>query len=194
MSDTVSGGKRQEVLAAAGKLFLANGVDGTSVQQIADRVGCTKAALYYHFPKGKGEIFATYAATQLPDVTGLIGRCGSMDSLSGFLGCAASTMSAGAADGAAQARWLVSEYPKLDDRQQAAVRQAFLHCIDEIAAAVGRFVTDQREARRFAATLFCATFGYTQLFVGMELAAESGLSFEEFVGDIARMTGADTGA
>ncbi|WP_436771163.1 TetR/AcrR family transcriptional regulator [Yinghuangia sp. YIM S09857] len=38
-----------KVLAAAVELFGEHGFAGTSLQAIADRVGVTKAALYYHF-------------------------------------------------------------------------------------------------------------------------------------------------
>jgi AcrR family transcriptional regulator len=37
------------VLAAALALFAEQGFEGTSLQQIADRLGVTKAAVYYHF-------------------------------------------------------------------------------------------------------------------------------------------------
>ncbi|MER5266422.1 helix-turn-helix domain-containing protein [Actinosynnema sp. NPDC002837] len=36
--------------AVARELFLERGVRGTSLQEIADRLGVTKPALYYHFP------------------------------------------------------------------------------------------------------------------------------------------------
>ena len=40
---------RKQVLAAAVDLFAANGYDGTSVQQIVERAGVTKGALYHYF-------------------------------------------------------------------------------------------------------------------------------------------------
>jgi len=41
---------RESILAAAQRLFTERGFDGTSLRQIADAVGTTKAAVYYHFP------------------------------------------------------------------------------------------------------------------------------------------------
>lgn len=41
---------RQDILDTALELFTAQGYDATSLRQIADRLGFTKAALYYHFP------------------------------------------------------------------------------------------------------------------------------------------------
>jgi AcrR family transcriptional regulator len=40
---------RSRILDAALELFSEHGFDGTTLQQIADRLGVTKAALYYHF-------------------------------------------------------------------------------------------------------------------------------------------------
>ena len=45
----------QRVLEAALELFNQHGYDGTSLQLIADRLGVTKAAIYYHF-RTKNEI------------------------------------------------------------------------------------------------------------------------------------------
>jgi AcrR family transcriptional regulator len=47
----------QRILDEAQSLFSERGYVGTTVQQVADRLGITKAALYYHFPQGKAEIF-----------------------------------------------------------------------------------------------------------------------------------------
>jgi AcrR family transcriptional regulator len=41
---------RTRILDTALELFSEHGFEGTTLQQIADRLGFTKAALYYHFP------------------------------------------------------------------------------------------------------------------------------------------------
>jgi AcrR family transcriptional regulator len=41
---------RQQILASAQRLFRDLGYDATSLQMIADEMGLTKAAVYYHFP------------------------------------------------------------------------------------------------------------------------------------------------
>src|SRR5262245_6999957 len=40
---------RERILDVALDLFVDQGYDGTSLRQIAERLGVTKAALYYHF-------------------------------------------------------------------------------------------------------------------------------------------------
>ncbi|MGD0561395.1 MAG: helix-turn-helix domain-containing protein [Streptosporangiaceae bacterium] len=78
-------GTRPAILAVAQELFAAHGYAGTSVADIADRLGMSKAALYYHF-KSKAEILqalleeptATYA--RLAD-NALAGRLGTSELL-----------------------------------------------------------------------------------------------------------------
>jgi AcrR family transcriptional regulator len=50
MTATVLPDTRSRILDAALGLFSEHGFEGTTLQQIADRLGLTKAALYYHFP------------------------------------------------------------------------------------------------------------------------------------------------
>jgi AcrR family transcriptional regulator len=58
---------RTRILDAALELFTEHGFDGTTLQQIADRLGVTKAALYYHF-RSKDELLQ---ALLTPAITGL---------------------------------------------------------------------------------------------------------------------------
>ncbi|WP_297610115.1 TetR/AcrR family transcriptional regulator [uncultured Sutterella sp.] len=44
------GDSREAILNAAETRFAAAGIDGVSMREIAEDVGITKAALYYHFP------------------------------------------------------------------------------------------------------------------------------------------------
>src|SRR5437764_3916998 len=45
-----AGGTRQLILQTAQRLFEERGYDATSLRQIAEAVGMTKAAVYYHYP------------------------------------------------------------------------------------------------------------------------------------------------
>ena len=47
----------RQILAAAKELFFAKGYKGVSMKEIADAVQVTPAALYYHFAKGKEDLF-----------------------------------------------------------------------------------------------------------------------------------------
>src|SRR6202022_3269600 len=50
MADITPVGTRNQVLVTALELFTTQGYEGTSLRQIAERLGMTKAAVYYHFP------------------------------------------------------------------------------------------------------------------------------------------------
>ena len=52
---------RQQILETAQRLFTEHGYDATSLQMIADEMGLTKAAVYYHF-RAKSDIL--HAAMQ----------------------------------------------------------------------------------------------------------------------------------
>lgn len=58
---------RARLLATALRLFSRHGVQGTSLQMIADELGLTKAAVYYYF-KTKDEITEAVAAPALQEM------------------------------------------------------------------------------------------------------------------------------
>jgi AcrR family transcriptional regulator len=64
-------GTRDQVLRTALELFRSQGYDGTSLRQIADRLGMTKAALYYHFP-AKDRLIVELTRPMLDDLAGLL--------------------------------------------------------------------------------------------------------------------------
>jgi len=49
--------QRELIVDVAAQLFIENGYAATSVRQLAEHVGCTEAAMYYHFKNGKHELF-----------------------------------------------------------------------------------------------------------------------------------------
>jgi AcrR family transcriptional regulator len=53
----------RQILTAAKALFFAKGYKGVSMKEIADAVQVTSAALYYHFPKGKEDLFTKMIQT-----------------------------------------------------------------------------------------------------------------------------------
>jgi len=53
----------RQILTAAKNLFFAKGYKGVSMKEIADAVQVTPGALYYHFPKGKEDLFTKMIQT-----------------------------------------------------------------------------------------------------------------------------------
>jgi TetR/AcrR family transcriptional regulator, cholesterol catabolism regulator len=60
---------RRQILKAAEELFLARGYKGVSMKDIAEVVQVKPAALYYHFPDGKEELFVEMLRQVLEEVT-----------------------------------------------------------------------------------------------------------------------------
>jgi AcrR family transcriptional regulator len=64
---------REDIRTVALELFAENGVEQTSLRQIAERLDITKAALYYHFPS-KDELLAELAQPLMDDLDGFFAQ------------------------------------------------------------------------------------------------------------------------
>lgn len=73
MAKSVSrrGYARERVLEASRDLFANNGVNGTSLQMIADRLGVTKASVYYQF-HSKDDIVVAVVQPVFDDIVRLV--------------------------------------------------------------------------------------------------------------------------
>ena len=56
--------RREEILAAATRLFAARGFDGTSTRDIAEQAGAKHSLLFYHF-RSKGDLYLAAVLRQL---------------------------------------------------------------------------------------------------------------------------------
>jgi len=64
---------RQQILRTAQRLFTELGYDAASLQMIADEMGLTKSAVYYHFPAKSDLLYAVGSRacwTRLPRCAG----------------------------------------------------------------------------------------------------------------------------
>ena len=60
---------RQQIIDVARELFLSRGYKGVSMKDVAEEVQVTSAALYYHFPGGKQDLFYNIIQKMLEDWT-----------------------------------------------------------------------------------------------------------------------------
>jgi AcrR family transcriptional regulator len=60
---------RQQILEVARELFLSKGYKGVSMKEVAEELQVTSAALYYHFPGGKQDLFFNIIQKMLEDWT-----------------------------------------------------------------------------------------------------------------------------
>jgi AcrR family transcriptional regulator len=68
-----SGATRRRILDVALELFVEQGYDRTSLREIAERLGFSKAALYYHY-KAKDDILASLADSLMADLEDVVDR------------------------------------------------------------------------------------------------------------------------
>lgn len=66
-----TGGTRDRIKAVALELFTEQGYEATSLREIAERLGVSKAALYYHF-KSKDEIVTSFVEDRFGPMDELI--------------------------------------------------------------------------------------------------------------------------
>jgi AcrR family transcriptional regulator len=70
-----SGATRRRILDVALELFLEQGYDRTSLREIAERLGFSKAALYYHY-KAKDDILVALTDALIADLEEIVDRVG----------------------------------------------------------------------------------------------------------------------
>lgn len=70
-----TGGTRARIQAVALELFTEQGYEKTSLREIAERLGVTKAALYYHF-KSKDDIVNSFVLDRIERLDQLIAWAG----------------------------------------------------------------------------------------------------------------------
>src|SRR6266496_1241753 len=98
--------RRDNLVDAAAELFLQYGYDATSVRQIADKVGVTESALYYHFKEGKRELLEAVITCQLPNLISIVDECDSAETLQDFIVQFGQRMCAPNPQRAERLRWL----------------------------------------------------------------------------------------
>jgi len=133
---------REELVAAAGRLFTERGFHATSVDEIALEAGYTKGAVYSNFGSKEDLFFAVYerrAATMVGAIRRSVGEVGAEDALNAL--ARDTTTRRGRDDG-----WLavffefwahVLRHPELRKRF-AEIRRGYLRALEEALEAFGR--------------------------------------------------------
>ena len=173
--------RRDNIVDAAAQLFVRNGYDATSVRQIADVVGVTEAALYYHFKDGKRELLEAVIGCQIPDLLSLVEECEGAGSLQDFIVQFGERMAALSPARLEKLRWMVTEFPRMTPEERAMFHRKHLAFQNRIAAVVERFLGDAENARTMAATITCLMFGYGFLFINLDLQSVSDVKSSDMI-------------
>jgi AcrR family transcriptional regulator len=184
MSERIN--RKDLIVEVASNLFLHQGYEATSVRQIADEVGVTEAALYYHFKDGKRELLQAVFACHMPNFKIVLDDCRGAASLTDLISRFSESFARIAPEFMPKLRWLITEYPNLGEEKQNAIRLKMRAFHDGLANLIHDFVDDSTTANTLAWTLICIALGHSQLFMGLNLQAIVNLDFKTFVEDLAR--------
>jgi AcrR family transcriptional regulator len=169
--------RRDSIIQTAAQLFEKNGYRATSTRQIAKAVGCTEAALYYHFREGKHALLRAVMAARMPEVEAVMEQIRQATSLKEALQLFGNRFQ----ERTSGMRWLMMELPHLGDEERAAVLEAFSAIRDALVTVVQRFVPDKTQADRVAWLVFCIGVGYQQLFAETAFQEQTDLSMQELM-------------
>ena len=173
--------RRDLIIEIAADLFREYGYSATSVRQIAEAVGVTEAALYYHFKEGKRELLETVLATQMPDFTKIIGECSGAESLPAFIRCISQEVQTVGREKMDRFRWIMSEFPHLTDSERAAFHDIHVKYQKQFTAQILRFIDDPILAKNLTMMFICMQIGYGQLFWNLEMENVIDFSSEDLI-------------
>ena len=179
--------RRDLIVETASKLFVEQGYNGTSVRQIADEVGCTEAALYYHFKEGKRALLRSVIGEQLPNLMSVVDACREAQSLPELVLIYGKAMTKVGPPRMEKLRWLLTEFPKFSPEEQSTIHRKHIVFHDALAELIEQFVDDKQQADHMAWLMICAGFGYGQLFWNMNVQSISDFSVEDLLGLLAKL-------
>jgi AcrR family transcriptional regulator len=182
--------RRDKILDAASALFMERGYQASSVRQIAEAVGCTEAALYYHFKGGKRELLQAVigmAEVDLRSSVELLEDAVSLRDLIERYGRERDAMRGGRVQ--KTIRWIASEMRHLNTEEREAFYRPLLEFHRTVRDIAGRYV-DEGAADTLAWLLICTGFGFRQIFFDMELETRLDIDIQNLYSLLAENLGA----
>jgi AcrR family transcriptional regulator len=178
--------RRDQILAAAAELFMRQGYAATSVRQIAEAVGCTEAALYYHFKDGKRELLRAVVADNIPDLIRAVERCQEAATLREFVRCFARQLAAKAhRDMTDKLRWIAAEFPKLSDEERGMLYEKHHRFRVALCEVFRRFTASEADAQQLTWMMMFIMFGYGHLMITLDMISHVDFDLETFLDNMA---------
>lgn len=166
---TRTNNRREIILDTAAQLFLERGYAATSVRQIAEKAGCTEAAIYYHFKDGKRELLRVVAEQRMSGLMVALETSRNANSLGDFITRFGNELAEGRVERAKILRWVAAELPLFNAEEINWHQQLYLFFNMQISAELKRFIADEKEVERLAWLLICMMIGYADLFISLGL-------------------------
>ena len=174
------------IVENAGELFRERGYAATTIKEIAKAVGCTTAALYYHFEEGKKHILREVIRGSAPEPEFSI-YLPQADSLEEFLVKLGTNLAEGFPKVADRMNWVMLEFATLSGDEKQIVQNRVLGNQRALKDQISRYVASEETAERLAWLVYCSFLGYQQMFTKLELAGMVDLSTAEFGGVLAQV-------
>lgn len=167
-------------METAAVLFTQQSYAATSVRQIAEVVGCTEAALYYHFKEGKRALLQAVVECNTPDFVTILDNCRQATSLSELIGMYSRGLLEFWQEHGERVQWMMAEFPNLNNDEKALFNSKKLKFHTELSKLVKPFIHKDDEADSIAWIVMMATFGYQQTFMHLELDKLADFSIAQF--------------
>lgn len=172
--------RRDQIVETAAVLFTQQSYAATSVRQIAEAVGCTEAALYYHFKEGKRALLQAVIECNTPDFVIILDNCRQVASLSELIRMYSRGLLEFWQQHGERVQWMMAEFPNLNDGEKTLFNSKKLKFHAELSKLVKPFVQKDEEAESIAWIVMMATFGYQQTFMHLELDKVADFSIAQF--------------
>lgn len=176
--------RRDLILSVASELFRERGYDATSVREIADAVGVTEAALYYHFKGGKRELLEAVFEHEMPDFKQVIENCAHNETFAELTACLLSQFKQTGRATMERFRWFLSEFSNLNQDERRIFQERHVEFQKDLAALLEKFVDDPRDARFLALGIMSLFIGYGQIFWALDLESVVDVQAEDVIGTV----------
>ena len=136
--------RREAIISAAADLFQKQGYTATTIRQIAEVVGVTEAALYYHFKEGKRELLGAVLESHMPNLVEALSGSEKTTNLHEMLTHFGRKLGSKAnRDQMGRFRWLAAEYSNLSEEERSLAHERMIFAQQKICQSIQRFITDE---------------------------------------------------
>lgn len=179
--------RRELILEKTTDLFVEQGYSATSIRQIAEAVGCTEAAIYYHFKDGKRELLQAVVECEAPDMFAAVESAKDAQSLSELIIGVGEEFKRVGRNKMERMRWFLADLPHMSEDERLLIQQKHLGFHQALAIGVRRFVESDEQAARIARILLSMVMGYGVIFWMMDMESQVDYPVADFIVDIAKL-------
>jgi AcrR family transcriptional regulator len=177
--------RRELLVDTAARLFIEHGYAATSVRQIADAVGFTEAALYYHFKDGKRGLLQEVFECHMPDLLGILEEIETAGTFYEFIMQLGRRMLALGPARIERLRWIISEFPRMSGEERALFHNKHMRFQNRMTQCIEHYGYSPDEARVLMSTIVCTLLGYGFVFLGLGVQSVSDVSAEAILEKLA---------